>query len=132
MIVDASALVAIVKGEPQAEEILLCLVSTASCISSAATFLEASIVIDALRDPVLSRKLDELFEQVPIDISPVTAEHARIARQAYRDYGRDSGHPANLNFGDCFSYALAAERRQPLLYVGDDFGHTDIRSALAS
>ena len=67
-----------------------------------------------------------------IEVVPVTDEQARIARQAYRDYGRGSGHPANLNFGDCFSYALAAERREPLLYVGDDFGHTDIRSALAS
>ena len=60
----------------------------------------------------------------------LTAEQAKIARQAYRDYGRGSGHPANLNFGDCFSYALAAERREPLLFVGDDFGHTDIRSAV--
>jgi ribonuclease VapC len=60
----------------------------------------------------------------------VTAEQAHIARQAYRDYGRGSGHPANLNFGDCFSYALASEKREPILFKGDDFVHTELRSAL--
>ena len=63
-------------------------------------------------------------------IEPVTAEQAKIARQAYRDYGRGSGHRANLNFGDCFSYALARVKREPLLYKGDDFVHTDLRSAI--
>ena len=67
-----------------------------------------------------------------IVIEPVTAEQARIARQAYRDYGKGSGHPANLNFGDCFSYALAREKREPILFKGDDFLHTDLRSALGS
>jgi ribonuclease VapC len=58
-------------------------------------------------------------------IEPVTAAQAKIARQAYRDYGKGSGHPANLNFGDCFSYALARDKREPILYKGDDFVHTD-------
>ena len=70
------------------------------------------------------------METTDIEVLAFTAEQAKIARQAYRDYGRGSGHPANLNFGDCFSYALAAERREPLLFVGDGFGHTDIRSAV--
>ena len=61
----------------------------------------------------------------------MTAEQARIARQAYRDYGRGSGHAANLNFGDCFSYALARVKREPILFKGDDFGHTDLRAAIA-
>nr|WP_246301159.1 type II toxin-antitoxin system VapC family toxin [Microbacterium immunditiarum] len=97
-------------------------------LMSAATYVEASVVIDARQNPVASRLFDELFDD--IEIVPATAEQARIAREAYRDYGRGSGHPARLNFGDCFSYALATERREPLLYVGGDFAHTDIRSAL--
>jgi ribonuclease VapC len=96
---------------------------------SAASYLETSIVLDKHRDPVLSAKLDGLMELAKMVIEPVTAEQAKIARQAYRDYGRGSGHPANLNFGDCFSYALARDKREPILYKGDDFVHTDLRSA---
>jgi ribonuclease VapC len=96
---------------------------------SAASYLETSIVLDSRRDPIMSTGLDELIEDVGIVIEQVTAEQAKIARQAYRDFGKGSGHPANLNFGDCFTYALAREKREPLLYKGDDFGHTDLRSA---
>jgi ribonuclease VapC len=74
--------------------------------------------------------LDDLIENSRIVMEPVTEEQARIARQAYRDYGRGSGHKANLNFGDCFAYALARVKREPLLYKGDEFIHTDIRSAM--
>jgi ribonuclease VapC len=78
----------------------------------------------------LGAKLDAFILDAEIAIEPVTVEQARIARQAYRDYGRGSGHAANLNFGDCFSYALARAKRQPILFKGDDFGHTDLRSAV--
>jgi ribonuclease VapC len=78
----------------------------------------------------VSRQLDDVIVRAGITIEPVTVEQARIARQAYRDYGKGSGHKANLNFGDCFSYALAREKREPILYKGDDFVHTDLRSAL--
>jgi ribonuclease VapC len=61
---------------------------------------------------------------------PVTSDQARIARQAYRDYGKRSGHPARLNFGDCFAYALAIDTDEALLFKGDDFGHTDVRRAV--
>ncbi len=67
---------------------------------------------------------------MPVHIEPVTETQARIARDAYREFGRGSGHPARLNFGDCFAYALAVERDEPLLYQGNDFGHTDVRNAL--
>jgi len=131
MIVDTSALIAIAQNEPEAAALSLA-VSQADTISiSASTLLEAWIVIDGRRNPVVSRRFEEALASTAIAIVPFNEEHLRIARQAYRDYGRGSGHPANLNFGDCFSYALAAERREPLLYVGDDFVHTDIRSALA-
>lgn len=130
MIVDTSALVAIVKGEIDAAVFLRALWVAAICRLSAATYLEAAIVIDAIRDPVLSRRLDELCRETPLLIEPVTEAQARIAREAYRDYGRGSGHPAQLNFGDCFSYALARVTGEPLLFKGDDFIHTDVRSAL--
>ena len=86
---------------------------------------------DGPRDPVRSSRFDAIIRTISPEVVPFTPEQAQIARQAYRDFGRGSGHPANLNYGDCFSYALASERREPLLYVGDDFSHTDIRSALA-
>jgi ribonuclease VapC len=78
---------------------------------------------------VLSREFDELIERFNIVIEPVTVAQAKIAREAYRDYGKGSGHPANLNFGDCFTYALAREKREPVLWKGDDFTHTELRPA---
>ena len=96
---------------------------------SAATWLETSIVVDGRRNPVLSRKFDRFLAELDITIEPVTVEHAQIAREAYRDFGRGSGHPAKLNFGDCFSYALAKATGEPLLFKGDDFSHTDVRTA---
>lgn len=92
-------------------------------------FLEAAIVADGKRDPVLSRKYDDLVEQFDIEVVPFTPELADLARQAYRDFGKGSGHPARLNFGDCMAYALARSERQPLLYVGNDFAQTDVEAA---
>ena len=87
-------------------------------------------MIDSARDPIASRTLDDLIDNFKIVVEPFTAEQAQIARQAYRDYGKGSGHRAQLNFGDCFSYALARVKREPLLFKGDDFVHTDVRPAL--
>lgn len=129
MIVDTSALVAILRFEPERLHFAKTLDVARHLRMSAAAYLELSIVIDARRDPILSLQIDELIERFNIQIEPVTAEQARIARQAYRDYGKGSGHPAALNFGDCFSYALARDKREPMLYKGDDFVHTDIRKA---
>lgn len=130
MIVDSSALVAIVRDEPDAEALLDALLSGPRPTISAATLVEASIVIDGARDPVRIARFDELVASLGLEVAALTATQATLARQAYRDYGRGSGHPARLNLGDCFSYALARERREPLLYVGDDFARTDIASAL--
>lgn len=129
MIVDSSALVAILKREPEGAAFSALLESTATVRISAATYFETSIVIDGLRNPAVSHLLDDLIERAEMVIEPVTAEQARTARQAYRDYGRGSGHAANLNFGDCFTYALAREKREPVLWKGEDFGHTDLRPA---
>lgn len=130
MIVDSSALVAILRRESEHERFSLILRETPELSMSAATYLEVSIVIDSARDPITSHMLDDLLENSKIMIEPVTAEQARIARQAYREFGKGSGHRAGLNFGDCFAYALARVKREPLLYKGDDFVHTDVRSAI--
>lgn len=130
MIIDSSALIAILQGEPEAQAFADALEAAESIHLSVGTLLEASIVADGYRNPKLSARFDEIVENPKIIIEPVTVEQAQIARQAYRDYGRGSGHPANLNFGDCFAYALARAKREPLLFKGDDFGHTDLRSAV--
>ena len=127
MIVDSSALVAILRREPEHAALEKILDDADSVHISAASYLELSNVIDSRRDPVMSREVDDFLDRFSIEIEPVTVEQAKIARQAYRDYGKGSGHRANLNFGDCFSYALAREKREPLLFKGDDFGHTDLR-----
>lgn len=126
MIIDTSALIAIVKLEPDGVVYESALQTSPINRISAATYLEASIVIDRARDPVVSRRLDELLTEAAIIIEPVTESQARIARDAYRDFGKGSGHPAGLNVGDCFAYALAQELDEPLLFKGDDFGQTDI------
>jgi ribonuclease VapC len=130
MIVDSSALVAILLNEEDGDALSRVLDGTAIVRLSAASYLETSIVIDHYRDAALSARLDDTILESEIVIEPLTVEQARIARQAYRDYGKGSGHPAQLNFGDCFSYALARDKREPILFKGDDFGHTDLRSAL--
>lgn len=130
MIVDSSALVAILTNEEESAALSVVLDSPEVVRLSAASYLETSIVIDKYRDPALSAMLDDMILDSEIVIEPVTPEQARIARQAFRDYGRGSGHPANLNFGDCFSYALAREKREPILFKGEDFIHTDLRPAV--
>jgi ribonuclease VapC len=121
MIVDTSAIVAILRGEPEAERLASCMIAGGGVALSAANYLESGIVIDRQRDPVASSGLDALVRELDMEIVPVTAGQARLARQAYRDFGKGNGHPAKLNFGDCFAYALAMERGEPLLYKGDDF-----------
>jgi ribonuclease VapC len=132
LIVDTSALVAILKEEPDADLFTRALAIADSALMSAANFVEVAMVIDGRRDAVASHQLDNLITYTRIGIKPVDEAQARVARQAFRDYGKGSGHPAMLNFGDCFSYALASVTGQPLLFKDDDFGHTDIRSALPS
>lgn len=127
MIVDTSAIVAILRAEPDAEDYIDALAHAAAPKMSAATYVEAAVVVDANRDPVLSGRFDDLVAD--IEVVPMTRELAHMARRAYRDFGKGSGHPARLNLGDCFSYALARGSGEPLLYKGDDFGHTDVASA---
>ena len=130
MIVDTSAIIAILREEDDAEVYARALAAGDVRRLSVASYLECGIVLDRQRDPIVSRGLDNLLEEAEFVIEPVTARQARLARVAYADFGKGSGHPAGLNFGDCLSYALAQDLREPLLWKGDDFGHTGVRSAL--
>ena len=89
----------------------------------AVNFVEAAVVIDGSPDPIASRRFDDLLREAQI--------RTRLARDAYRDFGKGSGHSARLNFGDCFAYALAKTTSEPLLFIGADFRHTDIMPAIA-
>lgn len=129
MIVDTSALIAILRAEPEAKGLAGVLASDPVRRISAANYLEAAIVIDGGRDPVASRRFDEFIAVARMEIMPVTPRQAEIARAAYRDFGKGSGHPAGLNFGDCFAYALAKDTAGALLFKGEDFVHTDIQPA---
>ncbi len=129
MIIDTSALIAILRNEPEAIACAKAIEAVASRRISAANFVETAIVIDGSRDPIASRRFDDLVREAQLVIEPVTEAQARVAREAYRDFGRGSGHPAKLNFGDCFAYALAKSSGEPLLFKGDDFVHTDIAAA---
>ena len=131
MIVDSSALVTIILEEPGFSSYLDTLLALPKTRMSAATFLEAAIVIDRQPNPRAAAKLDEIIEQLDITIEPVTVHQARIARDAYRRFGKGRGHPTRLNFGDCFAYALSKAFDEPLLFVGQDFIHTDVRRALS-
>jgi len=128
VIVDSSALIAILRNEPEAEDFAARLVDRPARIS-AANWLEAAMVADGSGDPSAGDRLDRIIEIAAIEVVDVTAAHARKARTAFRRYGRGSGSPARLNFGDCFAYALSAMSDEPLLFKGDDFTHTDVLRA---
>ena len=129
MIVDTSVVVALLRNEPDAEKLAAILERADAPKMSVASYIEAGAVVDAARDPVLSRAMDELIRIAGIEIRPVTVAQGYLARAAYRDFGRGSGHPARLNFADCFVYALAKETGEPVLFQGSDFSRTDLESA---
>jgi ribonuclease VapC len=125
MIVDTSAIVAILDQEPEADRIARTLASTSERVVSAATLVEVGIVMQARRGDDGARDLDLLLAKLRIEILPFTARQAEIARKAFRRYGRGR-HDAKLNFGDCLAYAVAKDESAPLLFKGDDFGRTDV------
>ena len=131
MILDSSAIIAILNDEPEAETFSHAIAHAANIAIAAPTLVETFLVADSGRDPRVRSAAEAVLGRIDPVVVPFTAEHAAIAREAHRNYGRGSGHPARLNFGDCMTYALAKSTGEPLLYKGDDFGHTDIRSALA-
>lgn len=129
MIVDTSALVAILSSEHDSERLLTAALAAPALRMSAATALEASIVLDSRSAPQQRRRLDDLLETLEIEIVAFDAEQWRVARAAYQDFGKGSGHPARLNMGDCYSYALHRTTGEPLLFVGDDFAHAGVTAA---
>ena len=129
MIIDTSAIIAIIRDEPEAISCARAIADATIRRVSAVNFVESAVVIDAGRDPITTRRFDDFIREAGIAIGPVTTIQAHIAREANRDFGRGSGHPAKLNLGDCFAYALAKDAGEPPLFKGDDFGHTDIVAA---
>jgi ribonuclease VapC len=125
MIVDTSAIIAILRDEADAPTMALAMEQAETCRLSAVSYVEAAAVIDSAHDPVASRRFDDFIHEAGIVIESVTARQARIAR----DFGKGH-HRAGLNFGDCFSYALARMAGEPLLFKGKDFRHTDIKAAV--
>ncbi|HEY9011449.1 MAG TPA: type II toxin-antitoxin system VapC family toxin [Devosia sp.] len=133
IVVDSSAIVATFLGEPDASAFAERLFGETDRLISVANVVESSMVIfgKQLGPPEVTEAwLDEFIADAEMTLLPVTLEHAQLARLAFKLYGKGTGHPAQLNFGDCFAYALAKSLDVPLLYKGNDFAHTDIASAL--
>ena len=125
MILDTSALIAILAREPDFEVYIRAISRAPRCRISAGNFVELSIVVEAQFGAEVLRQCDALFRRAGILIEAVTIEQAHLARQAFHDFGKGR-HPAALNFGDCFAYALAKFSAEPLLFKGDDFRKTDV------
>ena len=129
MIIDTSALLSILFVEDDAQRYADAIAGAEIRLISAANYLEAGIVVDNQIGAAAGRQLDALVSRADIGVESVTRRHAEIARQAYLDFGKGN-HPAGLNFGDCFAYALARVTGLPLLYKGEDFSRTDVAAAL--
>lgn len=130
MVIDTSALVAILEQEEEAGALAGAIASDPVCLVSAASVVETGLVLFARHGEPGARKLDELLRESQIEVVRVTVEHARLAREAFALFGKGR-HPAKLNFGDCFSYALAKASGHPLLFKGNDFSQTDLAAALS-
>ena len=130
MVIDTSAVIAILQDEPERRAFIQAIDAADTRAMSVASFLEASMVVDARYGPDGVRDLDLLIAKARIDLVAVDVDQAHVARAAFRTYGKRR-HPAGLNFGDCFAYALARTLGEPLLFKGSDFSLTDLAMALA-
>ena len=126
--IDTSAVLAILLDEPERRSFNEAIEADRERLMSAANYLEAAIIIDDRLGPEGAKDLGLLVATADIEVVPVTLAQAEIAREAYRRFGKGN-HPARLNYGDCFAYALAKESGEPLLFKGGDFGRTDIARA---
>jgi ribonuclease VapC len=129
VIIDSSAVIAILFDEPEAQALLSQIAVAEVCRLSSASLVEIGIVLR--RDAAAQRRaaFNEMLRLFSIKIEPVTEEQAYLALDAYDPFGKGTGHPAGLNYGDCFSYALAKQSGEPLLFKGNDFTHTDLEAA---
>jgi ribonuclease VapC len=130
MVVDSSALIAILLGEPEAEIFARAAATASTRLTSAASYLETMIVMLTRSGPDAREKVNRLINELSLSIVSFTHAQAETAIAAYERYGKRSRHPASLNFGDCFSYALAKLAGEPLLFKGNDFSQTDIPNAI--
>jgi ribonuclease VapC len=130
MVIDSSALIALLLGEPETAGFVAAPAATSIRLVSAPTYLETAIVMQARSGPEAQEKLDRLLSELSVEIVPFAHDHAILSVAAYRHYGKGSGHPAGLNFGDCFTYALAKFRDEPVLFKGNDFSRTDLQIAV--
>lgn len=128
MVIDTSAVIAILLGEPEAKSFALAIAGDPTRLMGAFTVLEAGIVMEAKKGESAGREFDLLLHQAKIEIVPLTLEQFETARSAWRKYGKGR-HPAGLNIGDCCSYALAKCAGEPLLFKGKDFSQTDVKTA---
>ncbi len=128
MIVDSSAILAILGLESEAREFAEAIEEAPECRISVVSYVEAALVLDSRGNQALSRRLDDFVRETQVLLEPVTVDQARLARDAYRDFGKGR-HRAGLNLGDCFAYALAKDKREPLLFKGNDFRKTDVEAA---
>ena len=128
MIVDSSAVLAILFDEPDARRHAAAIMAASHCRMSVANVLEAAIAVERRGGDTGAYELDNLLESAEIELVPVTVEHLVVARRAWRRFGKGN-HPAALNFGDCFAYALARTTGETLLFKGEDFARTDIEVA---
>lgn len=130
MILDTSAMVAILYREPEAAAFVQLIHDAEMCRISVASHVELSMVMEKQLGPEGMRQAEAFFRRAGIAIEPVTVEQGELARQAFLDFGKGR-HKAGLNFGDCFSYALAKATGEPLLFKGNDFAETDIQAAMS-
>lgn len=128
MIVDTSALLAVLFAESDADEYVSAIADAETCRMSVANYLETSIVLESRSSAEAGYELDLFVAKAPIELVAVTAVHVQVARRAWRRFGKGN-HAAGLNFGDCFAYALSDVTREPLLFKGTDFTLTDVRAA---
>ncbi len=128
MIIDTSAVLAVLFGEPDAGRYEEAIAAAWPRRMSVVALLEAAVVVEGRGGAAAGQELDTLLERSEIELAPVTPEHANAARRAWRRFGKGN-HPAALNFGDCFAYALAKTAGEPLLFKGEDFSRTDIEAA---
>ncbi len=131
MVIDSSALIAVAMLEPDGPALAAAMASAPRRRISAGTWLEACIVIDRRKQPGVSARFEALVKRLKTEIVPVSVEQAALAITAHQRFGRGN-HPAKLNYGDCFAYALAKVTGEPLLFKGNDFSQTDITPALSA
>jgi ribonuclease VapC len=129
MVIDSSALIALLLTEPETPWFVTAIAGAPRRLVGAATYLETAIVMIARSGPDAQEKLDQLLAELAVEIVPFTRDQAALAIAAFKQYGKGSGHPAALNFGDCFTYALAKLTGEPVLFKGADFSRTDLAQA---